>query len=202
MTIQEAKTEVKNGAGIEYTHSEGNLRKLNEIFGNTVFVGVNPVYARTSLGNPFGSNYKTSFPHIKTWIPIESVVEDVREEVDIEHLSELEVERQGWGKFEGTSEQVGIKNAYKCGFNTALLVSKSLVPPQTKIEEVKTDWISVGELPAIDKWVLLFNGHWVGVGKYHPDEDRDSNPEWQDETSEYINPIPTHWMPLPQPPKQ
>ena len=29
---------------------------------------------------------------------------------DVQRMAELEVEKQGWGKYEGTSEQVGIKN--------------------------------------------------------------------------------------------
>lgn len=61
-------------------------------------------------------------------------------------------------------------------------------------------WIPVDEkLPEVEKWVLLWNGHWIGVGKYAPDE-VDGSPEWQDETTEYIGPVPTHWMLLPDKP--
>jgi len=35
---------------------------------------------------------------------------------DVQRMAELEVEKQGWGKYEGTSEQVGIKNAFLAGY--------------------------------------------------------------------------------------
>lgn len=71
------------------------------------------------------------------------------------------------------------------------------------------DWIPVEEkMPPEDKWILLYNGHWRGVGKYNHDEyfepnDEDGfkSPEWSDETGDFINPDPTHWMPLPEPPQ-
>ena len=70
-------------------------------------------------------------------------------------------------------------------------------------EQEGKDWIKIAKnnLPEIGKWVLLFNGHWTGVGKYSPNEDEEYlEPEWQDETSEYIAPYPTHYMQLPNPP--
>ena len=68
-------------------------------------------------------------------------------------------------------------------------------------------WIDVKkEMPPNGKWVLLYTGYWTGVGKHDPhdgeDEEEDYEPEWQDETSEYIGTEPTHWQPLPSPPKQ
>jgi hypothetical protein len=66
-------------------------------------------------------------------------------------------------------------------------------------------WISVGgyELPNIGEWVLLYNGYWTGVGKRNRIEEGDHEEKmWEDETQEYITPSPTHFMPLPSPPKQ
>lgn len=66
-------------------------------------------------------------------------------------------------------------------------------------------WIAVTPetMPEKGKWVLLYNGYWTGVGKYQPREDDElPEPVWQDETSEYINPAPTHYQPLPKPPQQ
>lgn len=65
-------------------------------------------------------------------------------------------------------------------------------------------WVSVEkEFPEEDKWVLAWNGFWTGVCKRtkHHKDDPDSEMEWVEETGEYINTIPTHWMPLPSPPK-
>ena len=72
------------------------------------------------------------------------------------------------------------------------------------VQSQQLSWVSVdSNPPEQDKWMLLFNGHWIGVGKYDKCEDEEfSTPEWQDETHEYIHPIPTHWMPLPAPPSQ
>jgi hypothetical protein len=64
-------------------------------------------------------------------------------------------------------------------------------------------WVRVGghELPHIGEWVLLYNGHWTGVGKRNRIEEGDHEETmWEDETHEYITPIPTHFMPLPKPP--
>lgn len=48
-------------------------------------------------------------------------------------------------------------------------------------------------------YILLWNGFHVGVGfrrrPNYPDD-----PEFCDETGEFIEPQPTHWMPLPPPP--
>jgi len=57
-------------------------------------------------------------------------------------------------------------------------------------------WISVEELPEASKWVLLYNGHWRGVGRYRPDEEKEFC-RWEDENSNWIEPAPTHWQPLP-----
>lgn len=62
-------------------------------------------------------------------------------------------------------------------------------------------WISVETPPVVGDFVLLCNEYWVGVGKYQPDEDKECpHPDWQDETSQYIEPRPTHWRELPVPP--
>lgn len=36
----------------------------------------------------------------------------------LEEMAEAEVEKQGWGKYEGTAEQNGIKNAFIAGYNS------------------------------------------------------------------------------------
>lgn len=63
------------------------------------------------------------------------------------------------------------------------------------------EWIELDNNVVEDKWYLLYNGHWIGIGKYKPNEDNElGEPDWQDETSEYISPYPTHYMTLPNPP--
>jgi hypothetical protein len=70
-----------------------------------------------------------------------------------------------------------------------------------------SEWISVEDrLPEQGEHVLLFNGHWTGVGKHQPDPDYPDEGgcpyPWQDERTEWIEPFPTHWMPLPAPPER
>lgn len=61
-------------------------------------------------------------------------------------------------------------------------------------------WKTIAEQPPpLDTYVLLWNGHWRGVGQAVALCD-DESERWQDETTEYITPKPTHWMPLPDPP--
>ncbi len=72
-----------------------------------------------------------------------------------------------------------------------------------------TQWIPVGErLPEVScrgeygNWVLVNNGFHTGAAKLVGWEDGE-NPEWEDVGwGEQITPPPTHWMPLPLPPKQ
>jgi hypothetical protein len=54
-----------------------------------------------------------------------------------------------------------------------------------------------GERP---KYVLFYNGHHVGTGYRYPAEDDDDSWVYADECGEFIFPIPTHWMPLPEAP--
>jgi len=64
------------------------------------------------------------------------------------------------------------------------------------------NWINIEtDKPQQGKWVLLYNGHFMGVGKYRVNDVYEfPEPEWSDEIGEYITPEPTHWMPLPEPP--
>lgn len=55
------------------------------------------------------------------------------------------------------------------------------------------------ELAPGEQWMLLWNGHWRGVGRRYAGYDDD--PGFCDETTEFIEPAPSHWMPLPAPPK-
>ena len=90
-----------------------------------------------------------------------------------------------------------------------------LCAAQTTILELKKEisrlisnnrlWIkTTDQMPPENEFVLLFNGHWRGVGKRDRenfDAEFDNECEqWQDETTDYIVPVPTHWMPLPAPP--
>jgi len=53
--------------------------------------------------------------------PIQSEqLKQVVSDEEIEKLAEKQVELEGWGKFEGTSEQNGIKNSFIKGFKAAL----------------------------------------------------------------------------------
>lgn len=89
--------------------------------------------------------------------------------------------------------------------NSALWYENKIAALTSKIEEMRKDgWISVKDrLPEEDKWILLTTGNFIGVGKYrrYPWYKEEEQPEWSDETSEYIHPEPTHWMKLPTPPK-
>lgn len=54
-----------------------------------------------------------------------------------------------------------------------------------------------GERP---QYVLFYNGHHVGVGYRYQAEDDDDSYVYVDECEEFILPLPTHWMPLPEAP--
>ena len=77
---------------------------------------------------------------------------------------------------------------------------------QQMLEHVTAEmWIkTTDQMPPENEFVLLFNGNWRGVGKLDRenfDAEFDNECEqWQDETTDYIVPVPTHWMPLPAPP--
>ena len=79
------------------------------------------------------------------------------------------------------------------------LAAPELAEPQEQV------WLSVesapmsyrGEYPC---YVLLWNGHHVGVGFCADSEDDEVSTRYYDESTEIIVPPPTHWMPLPAPP--
>ena len=78
--------------------------------------------------------------------------------------------------------------------------------PGSEPAAVPGAWIPVSErLPEPNKFVLVSNGVWVGQGLYDDSEHLESDEHWQDEHREFINvlhyPV-THWMPLPNPPKE
>lgn len=66
-------------------------------------------------------------------------------------------------------------------------------------------WVEVIDRPPEpDKWVIVYNGNWCGVGRHRPlDDYREESERWQDEHAEYIEHCGgkvTHWMPIPKPP--
>ena len=67
----------------------------------------------------------------------------------------------------------------------------------------RPSWVAVTEqLPEREKWVLVTNGKWTGVGGYMYEEN--DSECWQSETHEFIEhlgPKVTHWMELPAAPE-
>lgn len=64
-------------------------------------------------------------------------------------------------------------------------------------------WIDVNDKkPPKAKPIMIYNGHWIGVGYYKKNYKLkiEGEPKWSDETGEYITPNPTHWQLLPPPP--
>ena len=59
-------------------------------------------------------------------------------------------------------------------------------------------WQKIETAPR-EQHILLFNGHWRGVGQLN-DLHWDGEWLWYGEGGEPVDPKPTHWMPLPQPP--
>lgn len=97
------------------------------------------------------------------------------------------------------------------GTITVILALEPNIPVGTKLfaappAESAEVWIAVSErLPEANRWVLVHNGKWTGVGVYRPAPTYANEPEeyWQDEHCEFIEllgPKVTHWQPLPTPP--
>ena len=60
----------------------------------------------------------------------------------------------------------------------------------------ETQWRPIEEAPKeAGKFYLGWNGHWRGVIQYFVPAYLD-DPEWVDETTEFIEPPPTHFIPL------
>lgn len=70
---------------------------------------------------------------------------------------------------------------------------------QLERQSAAEGWRPIESAPRDDDFVLLFNGYWRGVGRRQL-RDPDCPYAYVDETSEFIGPNPTHWMPLPAPP--
>lgn len=62
-------------------------------------------------------------------------------------------------------------------------------------------WQPIETAPKDGTFFLAWNGNWRGVAQYFEPAYED-DPIWVDETTEFIHPPPTHWMPLPPPPKE
>ena len=66
--------------------------------------------------NCFGKDFGKDCEAVKNW---DSFVAQKNIELEVNKLAELESEVQGWGKYEGLSEQNAIKEAYINGYNKA-----------------------------------------------------------------------------------
>ena len=67
-------------------------------------------------------------------------------------------------------------------------------------------WVACSErMPESNKYVLVCNGVWVGMGLYNGGEQFEDCERWQDEHGEFIDllhhPV-SHWIPLPEAPQQ
>ena len=62
-------------------------------------------------------------------------------------------------------------------------------------------WRPIKTAPLDQTTFIAWNGHWRGVARFYPPSHPD-DPMWVDETTEYIEPPPTHWLPLPPPPEK
>lgn len=62
-------------------------------------------------------------------------------------------------------------------------------------------WKPIEEAPKDGTPFLAWNGCWRGVAMYYEPSYPDDTP-WVGETTEFIEPPPTHFMPLPPPPKK
>lgn len=98
-------------------------------------------------------------------------------------------------------ERTGVSIKIK-GPEHLMAIIQAIVSPSSLSTKEGEGWIRVeSEQPEADKYVLLYNGYWIGVGKRRePREDDVEEPEYSDETSEYIEPKPSHWRLLPPPP--
>lgn len=98
---------------------------------------------------------------------------------------------------------MGIFSRFKEGADNFGCTMPLFAAPPAESAEV---WIAVSErLPEANRWVLVHNGKWTGVGVYRPAPTYANEPEeyWQDEHCEFIEllgPKITHWQPLPTPP--
>lgn len=71
---------------------------------------------------------------------------------------------------------------------------------------IPNGWVTCSErMPESNKYVLVCNGVWVGMGLYNDGEQFEDCERWQDEHGEFIDllhhPV-SHWMPLPEAPQQ
>lgn len=124
--------------------------------------------------------------------------EDRRESRNGEQVPE--VRNPVWlaGEMAGICEHWGIK-----GTDKRILMAAAEV--LSALSETATAWISVRDrMPKPNRWVLVYNGKWRGVGKYVVGSHLQPDEQWQSETTEFIEligPKVTHWMPLPEAPK-
>jgi hypothetical protein len=61
-------------------------------------------------------------------------------------------------------------------------------------------WQPIETAPRDGEYFLAWNGNWRGLARFW-EPNYEGDPPWVDETTQYIVPEPTHWMPLPEPPE-
>lgn len=99
-----------------------------------------------------------------------------------------------------------VDEAWSREFNAcraAMLQGAELV---SKRDELPDGWVACSErMPESNKYVLVCNGVWVGMGLYNDGEQFEDCERWQDEHGEFIDllhhPV-SHWMHLPEAPQQ
>jgi hypothetical protein len=67
--------------------------------------------------------------------------------------------------------------------------------------EICQGWRTMETAPRNKQPFLASNGHWRGVAMHWPPAYED-DPIWVDERTEFIEPPPTHWRPLPAAPQE
>lgn len=79
-------------------------------------------------------------------------------------------------------------------------MSANLTASSPSRRGAEMQWRPIEEAPKeAGKYLLGWNGHHSGVTQYWPPTYED-DPEWVDESTEFIVPPITHFMPLPPPP--
>lgn len=104
----------------------------------------------------------------------------------------------------------GAKNAEsRCSIQTAPALDSSPKIAESRCSNspvIPDGWVACSEqMPESNKYVLVCNGVWVGMGLYNDGEQFEDCERWQDEHGEFIDllhhPV-SHWMQLPEAPQK